>query len=69
VVVVRTAEGDVVLDNLNANVYPTAKARYEWVRVQSPANPKFWSTVRSVASSRSAMLERTVSLPSGPSSD
>jgi predicted transglutaminase-like cysteine proteinase len=42
VLVVRTAGGDVVLDNLNANVYPVSKARYEWVRIQSPLNPKFW---------------------------
>jgi predicted transglutaminase-like cysteine proteinase len=58
VLVVRTAGGDVVLDNLNANVYPVSKARYEWVRVQSPGNPKFWSTVQFVAPMRTAMLAR-----------
>jgi predicted transglutaminase-like cysteine proteinase len=46
VLVVRTNQGDLVLDNLNANVLPLSKTRYQWVRVQSPGNPKYWSTVR-----------------------
>jgi predicted transglutaminase-like cysteine proteinase len=58
VLVVRTSEGDVVLDNLNANVYPVSRARYEWVRAQSPGNPKFWSTVQFAAPIRTAMLDR-----------
>ena len=47
ILVVRTAEGDLVLDNLSASVRPWSKVPYQWVRVQSPRNPKFWSTVRS----------------------
>jgi predicted transglutaminase-like cysteine proteinase len=45
VLVVRTKEADLVLDNLSASVRPLALTRYQWVRVESPNNPKFWSTV------------------------
>jgi predicted transglutaminase-like cysteine proteinase len=45
VLVVRTSAGDVVLDNLNANVRLVGATRYRWVRMQSPKNPQFWSTV------------------------
>lgn len=47
ILVVRTAEGDLVLDNMAANIRPWSKAPYQWVRVQSPRNPRAWSTVRS----------------------
>jgi predicted transglutaminase-like cysteine proteinase len=45
VLVVRMKDVDLVLDNLNANVRPVALTHYRWVRVESPSNPKFWSTV------------------------
>jgi len=45
VLVVRTSDGDFVADNLNANIRPWSKTHYQWVRIQSPANPMFWSTV------------------------
>jgi predicted transglutaminase-like cysteine proteinase len=45
VLVVRTSDGDFVADNLNANIRPWYATRYQWVRMQSPQNPKFWSTV------------------------
>ena len=45
VLVVRTKGVDLVLDNLNPNVRPLAMTRYQWVRMESPHNPKFWSTV------------------------
>ena len=48
VLVVRTAEGDFVLDSLNPTVRPWSKSSYQWVRVQSPRNPKWWSTVRTI---------------------
>jgi predicted transglutaminase-like cysteine proteinase len=38
-------ELDLVLDNLNASLRPVGITPYEWVRVQSPNNPKYWSTV------------------------
>ncbi len=45
VLVVRTSDGDFVADNLNANIRSWNKTQYQWLRVQSAANPKFWATV------------------------
>jgi predicted transglutaminase-like cysteine proteinase len=45
VLVVRTNEGDLVADNLNANIRPWSMTRYQWVRIESPQDPKFWTTV------------------------
>jgi predicted transglutaminase-like cysteine proteinase len=47
ILVVRTKDADLVLDNLNANVRTAAMTRYqyEWVRIESPYNPKFWVNV------------------------
>jgi predicted transglutaminase-like cysteine proteinase len=45
VLVVRTSEGDIIADNLNANIRTWTKTPYEWVRVESPVNPMFWSKV------------------------
>lgn len=44
VLVVRTKDADLVLDNLNANIRTAAMTRYQyqWVRIESPYNPKFW---------------------------
>lgn len=46
VLVVRTGDGDLVLDSLNPNIRMWSKASYQWVRIQSTWNPKRWSTVR-----------------------
>ena len=48
VLVVRTKNADLVLDNLNANVRPVSMTyrQYQWVRIESPQNPRFWATVR-----------------------
>jgi predicted transglutaminase-like cysteine proteinase len=45
VLVVRTREGDFVLDNMSPNVRGWSKTPYQWVRVQSPRNPRFWATI------------------------
>jgi predicted transglutaminase-like cysteine proteinase len=47
VLVVRTSEGDLVADNLTGQIRRWSKAPYQWVRIQSPANPRFWSTLTS----------------------
>lgn len=49
VLVVHTRAGDFVADNLNANIRSWTAPKYKWVRVQSPLNPKFWSTVANSA--------------------
>ncbi|WP_420970428.1 transglutaminase-like cysteine peptidase [Bradyrhizobium sp. B120] len=45
VLVVRADGGDVVLDNLNAQIRNWSQARYRWVRMQTPANPDHWAAV------------------------
>ncbi|RXT47726.1 transglutaminase-like cysteine peptidase [Bradyrhizobium betae] len=45
VLVVRTNEGDVVLDNLNAQLRPWSRAPYRWVRMQLPNSSKLWTTI------------------------
>lgn len=45
VLVVRTNEGDLVLDNLNAQVRPWSRAPYRWVRMQLPNSSKLWTTI------------------------
>ena len=45
VLVVRTNEDDLVLDNLNWNIRPVSQIQYQWVRGQQPGNPKFWSMI------------------------
>jgi predicted transglutaminase-like cysteine proteinase len=46
VLVVRTRQGDFVADNLNANLRTWTKTPYEWVRIESPVNPLFWSKLK-----------------------
>jgi predicted transglutaminase-like cysteine proteinase len=45
VLVVRTDQGDLVLDNLTAGIRPWSQTPYMWVRIQSPSNPSLWSTI------------------------
>jgi predicted transglutaminase-like cysteine proteinase len=55
VLVVRTREDDVVLDNLNWNVRPVSQISYQWVRAQQAQNPQFWSTISVTGATRVAM--------------
>jgi predicted transglutaminase-like cysteine proteinase len=45
VLVIRTSDGDIVADSLNHSIKPWSKTQYRWVRMQSPKNPKFWSSI------------------------
>jgi predicted transglutaminase-like cysteine proteinase len=55
VLVVRTSEGDFVLDNLNAHVRPISQIAYGWVRAQQIENPKFWAKIHVVRANRVAL--------------
>jgi predicted transglutaminase-like cysteine proteinase len=46
--IVRTSEGDLVLDNLKPTVRTVAEAEvdYKWVRMESDRNARFWNKVR-----------------------
>jgi predicted transglutaminase-like cysteine proteinase len=44
VLVVRVKDADLVLDNLNDDIRLVAMTvgEYDWIRIQSPQNPRFW---------------------------
>jgi predicted transglutaminase-like cysteine proteinase len=52
---------DLVLDNLNANLRPIGITPYKWVRMESPSNPKYWSTVSVPSRLPTAMATNVVS--------
>jgi predicted transglutaminase-like cysteine proteinase len=58
ILVVRLADTDLVLDNLTRNIRTVAMTarEYQWVRMESPQNPKFWARVDVPASAQTAML-------------
>ena len=58
ILVARTENVDLVLDNLNANIRPVAMTyrQYQWVRVETPQNPKFWASVQTPETMQTAML-------------
>jgi predicted transglutaminase-like cysteine proteinase len=45
--VARIENADLVLDNLHAGVrdFVDTLADYQWLRIQSSANPRFWNAV------------------------
>jgi len=45
VLVARLSDGDVVLDNLSSSVRPWNSPDYEWISMQSSANPRFWVAI------------------------
>jgi predicted transglutaminase-like cysteine proteinase len=47
VLVVRTTDGDLVADSLTGQIRDWTSAPYQWLRVQTPQNPTFWSSVAS----------------------
>jgi predicted transglutaminase-like cysteine proteinase len=57
VLVVRTSNRDLVLDNLNSDIRPISQSNYRWVRGQRTENPRFWSTIK-VEQDRLAMNSR-----------
>jgi predicted transglutaminase-like cysteine proteinase len=45
VLVVRTRQGDLVADSLYHDLKPWTRTPYQWVRIQSPKTPTYWSTL------------------------
>jgi predicted transglutaminase-like cysteine proteinase len=58
ILVVRVKDADLVLDNLNDDIRlaATTYVQYDWVRIQSPHNPKFWLRVQKRDAQHTAML-------------
>jgi predicted transglutaminase-like cysteine proteinase len=46
VTVVRASGGDLVLDNLTSLIVPWFEKPYHWLRIQTPGNPLYWSSIR-----------------------
>ncbi len=55
VLIVRTRDGDLVLDNLSMDIRPASQSKYRWVRAQKETNPRFWSTIKVATVARLAM--------------
>jgi predicted transglutaminase-like cysteine proteinase len=47
---------NLVLDSLNDNLQPVELTPYQWVRMETPDNPRFWSTVNVTSSAHAATL-------------
>jgi predicted transglutaminase-like cysteine proteinase len=47
VLVVATTNGDVVLDNLTAAIRPWQTTEYQWLKIQSASDPRFWNEIQS----------------------
>jgi predicted transglutaminase-like cysteine proteinase len=45
VLVVRTRDGDVVLDNMTQAIRKWSETSYRWVRIQLPHQPRLWAKV------------------------
>jgi predicted transglutaminase-like cysteine proteinase len=46
VLVVATTKGDLVLDNLSDAIRPWQRTGYEWLKIQSAADARFWYAVK-----------------------
>jgi predicted transglutaminase-like cysteine proteinase len=49
ILIARTGLGDVVLDSAQPDIMPWHKARYVWLRIQSPSDPMHWSRIGSIS--------------------
>jgi predicted transglutaminase-like cysteine proteinase len=47
VLVVATTNGDVVMDNLTASILPWQITDYQWLKIQSANDPRFWNEIKS----------------------
>jgi predicted transglutaminase-like cysteine proteinase len=55
ILIVRTRQQDLVLDNLSQSVLPVSDITYRWVRAQEPKNPRFWAAISVAPGMRIAM--------------
>jgi predicted transglutaminase-like cysteine proteinase len=49
VLVVRTDQGDLILDNLTNAIRPWRAANYLWESIQSPADPAIWQRIETLS--------------------
>lgn len=48
VLLIATTKGDVVMDNLVEDIRPWHSTQYQWIKIQSAANPRFWNDLASL---------------------
>jgi predicted transglutaminase-like cysteine proteinase len=49
VLVVATTKGDIVLDNLTRAILPWEQTGYQWLKIQSASDARFWHAVQAPA--------------------
>lgn len=59
VLLVRTRSGDLVLDNLTAQIKPWSRVPYRWFRVQMPSHSRLWATVGEKGRDPQSAVEET----------
>jgi predicted transglutaminase-like cysteine proteinase len=47
VLIVGTSKGDLVLDNMTDVIRPWQKTPYQWLKIQSKSDARFWNDIRS----------------------
>jgi len=47
VLVVATTKGDIVMDNLSGIIRPWQNTDYQWIKIQSASDPRFWYQIKS----------------------
>ena len=47
VLVVVTTKGDIVMDNLTEIIRPWQNTDYQWIKIQSASDPRFWNEIKS----------------------
>jgi predicted transglutaminase-like cysteine proteinase len=47
VLIVATTNGDIVMDNLTPAIRPWQATDYQWLKIQSASDPRYWSEIKS----------------------
>ena len=54
ILIVTTTQGDVVMDNLTDAIRPWQTTDYQWLKIQSNSDPRFWNEIRPTALTQAA---------------
>jgi predicted transglutaminase-like cysteine proteinase len=46
VLVVVTTKGDMVMDNLSETIRSWQSTNYQWLKIQSASDPRFWNEIK-----------------------
>lgn len=52
--IVTTTQGDIVMDNLTDAIRPWQATDYQWLKIQSDSDPRFWKEIKPSAASRAS---------------